>query len=82
MTYHFDTCDVFADGRLLPPCATQARPGSAEKVAVLEWRWANGFHLAHPDDAKEEAPTHVRGRRENGRRSNFDITKLLRGVHS
>jgi hypothetical protein len=26
-------------------------PGTAEKVEIMRWRLAKGFHLHHPDDA-------------------------------
>lgn len=39
----------------LPPEPTAARPGSPEKVAVMEWRAAMGFQLWHPGDHQGEA---------------------------
>jgi hypothetical protein len=36
---------------ILPPCATRALPGSAEKIAVLQQRASLGVDLWHPDDA-------------------------------
>ncbi len=34
-----------------PPSPTAARPGSLEKIAVMEWRVANGYRPFHPGDA-------------------------------
>jgi hypothetical protein len=39
----------------LPPAPTAARPGSHEKVAVLEARAAAGYALWHPADSNEPA---------------------------
>src|SRR5262245_49670236 len=36
--------------RPLPPFATNAAPGSPEKIAILEQRAAQGVQLWHPDD--------------------------------
>lgn len=37
--------------RPLPPGPTAAEPGSAEKIDVMRRRWADGYQIAHPDDA-------------------------------
>lgn len=39
------------------PTPTQARPGTPEKVAVLEARAEAGEHLWHPDDAGDAPDT-------------------------
>jgi hypothetical protein len=36
----------------LSPYSTRARPGSAEKIAVMASRWEQGFDLFHPHDAQ------------------------------
>src|SRR4051812_36059958 len=36
----------------LPPCPTDAMPGSAEKIAVLKWRMEKGYLLWHPGDRR------------------------------
>jgi hypothetical protein len=38
--------------RPLPPLPTAALPGSAEKVMVMQQRYADGYHLHHPFDAR------------------------------
>ena len=38
------------------PAPTCAKPGSAEKVAVLAERWNSGFELHHPDDNRISPP--------------------------
>lgn len=42
---------IGASGRQLPP-PTTARPGTPEKMAVLESRAELGLRLWHPDDAR------------------------------
>jgi hypothetical protein len=37
----------------MPPCPTAARPGTPEKVAVLEERAAAGLRLFHPMDGPD-----------------------------
>lgn len=34
----------------LPPYPTEFRPGTAEKIAVMQARLEQGYHLHHPDD--------------------------------
>lgn len=36
----------------LPPWPTDALPGTVYKADVMEWRYANGFHIHHPLDAR------------------------------
>lgn len=38
----------------LPPTATDALPGSVEKLAVIQWRLKRGYQLHHPNDRKLE----------------------------
>lgn len=37
----------------LPPYPTFARPGSPEKMSVMEWRYVNGYAIHHPLDLKD-----------------------------
>ena len=46
--------------RPLPPFPTDAVPGSAAKVAVMAERYARGYHLHHPRDARMDQPGRVR----------------------
>ena len=39
--------------RPLPPWPTDAEPGTVEKQNVMRWRYVNGFHIHHPEDAKD-----------------------------
>jgi hypothetical protein len=45
----------------LPPEPTSARPGSAEKVWVLQQRARNHQALWHPDDAPMDAESRLLG---------------------
>lgn len=58
--------DTFVRSRV-PLEPTSAWPGSAEKIAVLAWRHANGYVLWHPDDVRLEFPSWVKARTEHGR---------------
>ncbi len=37
-----------------PPEPTKAIPGTEAKIAVMEWRVANGYRPHHPHDYMEE----------------------------
>jgi hypothetical protein len=37
--------------RPAPPSPTEYLPGTEGKIRVMEWRYENGYHIHHPDDA-------------------------------
>lgn len=39
------------DGRVLPPVATESRPGTEQRIAVYAERASKGHSLYHPQDA-------------------------------
>lgn len=49
------------EGRPLPKSATDARPGSAEKVRVMAERYSRGLDITHPFDQIMDDETQKRG---------------------
>lgn len=41
--------------RPLPPWPTKSLPGTIMKMEVMAWRWENGYHIHHPDDARPQS---------------------------
>lgn len=46
--------------RPVPPEATQALPGTPEKIEVMRQRFLVGQHIHHPGDAGEKVPSWLR----------------------
>lgn len=71
---HRAAVDGWTNSMPLPPTPTTARPESLEKMRVMAWRIANGYHLHHPLDLRLELPTML-----NWFFEREEITDLFRG---
>lgn len=71
--------------RPLPPFATSHPPGTLMKIEIMAWRFQNGFHLHHPDDAKVTGNPKLLARQltrdQDNRPIHPDDVKVIRSLY-